>query len=192
MGTKAQHLAQALGCEVASPDLYARGFTFEQQVAVALAALDGVPTIHTVVGSSLGGFVAAVVASRRLDRRLRLVLLAPAVNIHALWTHRLGADGLAAWAARGALRYDHAGVGRTIEIPYDAFTQAQAAAEVTVAHPAEILHGLQDDVVPVQVSLDLAARSPGVRRVSLTPDGHRLLASLDVMVEAVRRLGVGG
>lgn len=190
-GTKAQHLEAAFNTQVSSPALSAHGFGLEAQVGVALAAIDAQPNLRCVVGSSMGGLVAAVAAHRRPDRALRLVLMAPALNIAALWAERLGEAGLAAWAARGSLAYPHAGVGHTVEIPWGALAEAQAQAEVAVTHPAELVHGLDDDVVPLSVSTALLARSPGVTRLTVTPDGHRLLDSLPVMVEAVRRLRGG-
>jgi predicted esterase len=54
--------------------------------------------------------------------------------------------------------------------------------------PTIIVHGVLDDVVPISVSRELAARDANVELIE-TDDGHRLAGSLDVIVEAVRRLG---
>jgi pimeloyl-ACP methyl ester carboxylesterase len=54
--------------------------------------------------------------------------------------------------------------------------------------PCIILHGIQDDVVPIGVSRALAARSgPHVHLKELN-DGHRLKDSLSMLVHAVERL----
>lgn len=189
-GTKARYLYDVLGLDVVSPALFARGWGFEDQVSVILDHLDADPDLTLVVGSSMGGFAAAVAASRRPERPLRLVLLAPAVGLHRLWAERLGAEGMDTWRQMGTLLYRHQGVGRDIQIPWRMYAEAEAAAEVALSHPAIVIHGLDDDVVPMANSVALAQRSPGLRRLVLTPDGHRLLDSLPVMTEAVRLLSV--
>jgi hypothetical protein len=47
---------------------------------------------------------------------------------------------------------------------------------------ALVLHGRDDEVVPVQDSLELAARSPGEVQLWLVEDDHRLAASVDAGV----------
>ena len=48
--------------------------------------------------------------------------------------------------------------------------------------PATVFHGEHDEIVPIEVSRDLAARCPHVRLVA-TDDGHRLTATLPRIVE---------
>ena len=90
-------------------------FHTRQPVAWLLAAVIGVGVSLAAIAFRLAigafqwpwlGDTSEFVATAAQAVPWYAVLLAPAVNIHALWTHRLGADGLAAWAARGALRYD--------------------------------------------------------------------------------------
>jgi len=48
-----------------------------------------------------------------------------------------------------------------------------------------VIHGVHDDVVPVGLSRALVARSPHVV-LHEVEDGHRLVGSLDLLVEVVR------
>lgn len=184
-GRKARYLRENLGYSVEAPLLSRRGFSLEDQVAVLLETLDAAPDVRLVVGSSMGAFALAVAASRRRERDLRIVLLAPAVGLHAVWAQQMGTEGMDLWAEMGRLQYYHQGVDHEVQLPYALWTQCRDAAEVALHHPAVIVHGLQDDVIPVDNGLALARRSPGVRRFIAVPDGHRLLASLPVVGEAV-------
>jgi pimeloyl-ACP methyl ester carboxylesterase len=178
---------RAWGHQVTAPLMYGRGWRFEDQVQTVLDAVDADPTMQVVVGSSLGGFAAAVAASRRSDRELRLLLLAPAVGLHQVWADRLGPEGLARWQATDALPYPHAGAG-PVTLPWALHAECRAHAEVVVTHPLVIVHGLADAVIPVNRSVELAARSPGLRRLYAVPDGHRLMASLATVREALAHL----
>ncbi len=190
-GRKARYLREALGYEVVAPHMYERGWRFEDQVQVLLEAIDADRDLKLLVGSSMGGFATAVAASRRRDRDLRLLLMAPAVGLHAVWSEQLGAEAMRLWAEMGTLQYLHQGVGRDVDLPYALWTQCRDEAGVVITHPAMIIHGLHDDTVPVENAVALARRSAGVKCLYAVADGHRLLDSLPMMGEAVAKL-IGG
>ncbi|MEZ4316799.1 MAG: alpha/beta fold hydrolase [Myxococcota bacterium] len=57
--------------------------------------------------------------------------------------------------------------------------------EALIAPPGTvILHGVHDEIIPVEASRRLVARSPGSRLLELD-DGHRLVGSLDVLAREV-------
>jgi pimeloyl-ACP methyl ester carboxylesterase len=73
--------------------------------------------------------------------------------------------------------HDYA-TGGTTRVHAD-FAQSVLSHDVGLPYvhpPTLVLHGTDDDVVPVTVSRDLAAVSPQVRLVEV-PDGHDLLAT---------------
>lgn len=187
-GRKARHLRDVLGLEVVAPLMNGKGWSFEDHIAVVEQTLAEHPDLELLVGSSMGAFAAAAAAARHRQRKLQLLLLAPAVGIHQGWIDMLGEDGIKLWAEMGNLQYHHQGVGHHVELPYRLFTQCRDHAEITCTHPTVIVHGLQDDVVPVENALALARRSPGVRRMYAVDDGHRLLDSLALMGEAIELL----
>lgn len=188
-GRKARYLRDTLSLNVVAPLMNQKGWTFEDHIAVVEDALAQNPDLETLVGSSMGAFAIAAAVARHRQRKLRLVLLAPAVGIHQAWIEQLGEDGMKLWAEMGSLQYHHQGVGHHVELPYHLFTQCREAAEVICTHPTVIVHGLRDDVVPVESALALARRSPGVRRMYAVDDGHRLLDSLPLLGEAIELLG---
>lgn len=149
------------------------------------AAMGGPDDRAVLIGSSLGGLAAARVAEH--DRRVeRMVLLAPALRFGLRWRERLGDDGWRRWMDTGWLEtFDHT-TGGTARVHADFARGVLARDEgLPAIHvPTLVLHGTEDDVVPVTVSRELAAGRPLVRLVEL-PDGHDLLATLPVILDAI-------
>ncbi|NUR55151.1 MAG: alpha/beta fold hydrolase, partial [Acidobacteria bacterium] len=104
--TKATYLARRLGeygIELQTPDLNLPDFstlTITRMLEQTRALLDSASTRQTIIGSSLGGFVAVNAALKFADRVDRLVLLAPALDFDGPRT-RLGDVGLEHWKASG-------------------------------------------------------------------------------------------
>ncbi|MAK78263.1 MAG: hypothetical protein CL992_03220, partial [Euryarchaeota archaeon] len=69
------------------------------------------------------------------------------------------------------------------------FIEEGAILEWTLPlHPTIIIHGREDDLVPIENSLDVAHRSSAVMSVHCPNDGHRLKESHDQMAIALERL----
>lgn len=184
-GRKPVYIREKLGAEVIAPSMSKLGWTFRDQVDVLLETLDARRDLRVIVGSSMGGFAAAVAASRRRDRDLRVVLMAPAVGVHRMWADQLGEEGMRIWEEMGTIDYRHQGVDHDVALPYELWRQCRDAAHVIVEHPCVVIHGKADDVIPVEYTLELAKRSPGIRRLHVVDDGHRLLHHLDLMADAI-------
>jgi pimeloyl-ACP methyl ester carboxylesterase len=187
-GTKPTYLRDTLGHEVIAPTMYGLGWTFEGHVQSVLKALDTQPDIRAVVGSSMGGFASTVALSRRPELKVVAVLLAPAIGIHQKWADTYGPETMERWAKEGSIQYWHRSLERNIDLPYTFWTQCRDAADVTMQHPCVIIHGVDDDVVPIANSEALFARSSGVKSLIKTDDGHRLSASLDRLAPALNSL----
>ncbi len=131
-----------------------------------------------LMGSSLGGFLAAHYASNHANVE-RLVLLAPAFEFPARWRSRFTEQELAEWRARGARAFYHYGYKADRPLAY-AFVEdaAQYQDAPDFAQPALIFHGKRDDVVPPEVSERYAARHPNVT-LKLVDSGHELTDVLD-------------
>lgn len=139
---------------------------------------------RAVMGSSLGGYLAALLASRHPSIE-RLVLLAPAFRLFERWRARLGPDEVAAWKANGLWVDHHASrVKRRLAYRFmeDAAT-LPAFPEVRV--PALCFAGRRDDTVPLEDVAAFAGRTPGARLVELD-DGHELVASVPRIFEEAR------
>ena len=172
----------ALGVTIDIPDLTPGEGGFESSspssmLAIAEARLAAADPPHAIIGSSLGGYLAAVAASRDPSIE-RLVLMAPAFRLFERWEARLGAEELAA-RRRDGLETMHYASGRPRRIGWQFFESAQGFPpfpEVRV--PALCLAGTRDDTVPFADIEAFVARTPSARLVPLD-DGHELAASLD-------------
>ncbi|MFN3201033.1 MAG: YqiA/YcfP family alpha/beta fold hydrolase [Bradymonadia bacterium] len=191
-GAKPTYLRERLGLDVVAPQMNADGLGFREQVQVVLDTLLQHTGITTLIGSSMGGLACAVAAEQMHqqgdERPLQLVLLAPAVGVHQTFARRLGPEAMALWKEQGTLPYPHAGLNKTVPLPWRLYTECEAASAVTVHHPCVVIHGKHDDVIAPTDVLQLALRSPGVMRMHLVDDDHRLLKSLAQMSEALREL----
>ena len=190
--TKARGLAERfarLGVSLDVPDLTPGQDGFERStpssmLAIAEARLAAEPGPHAVMGSSLGGYLAALAAWRNPSVE-RLVLLAPAFRLHERWIARLTAAQLAEWRERG-LEVFHFASGRNRRIGY-AFIEdaARWPAFPRVTIPALCLAGRRDETVPFEDVESFVAATPSARLVPLD-DGHQLIASLDRIFEEAR------
>ncbi|HET7824193.1 MAG TPA: YqiA/YcfP family alpha/beta fold hydrolase [Anaeromyxobacter sp.] len=179
----------AIGVRLEVPDLTPGEDGFERSspssmLAIAERALAGAPPPHAIIGSSLGGYLAAVIASRTRAVE-RLVLLAPAFRLFERWGARLTEAQKADWRANGLETFHYAS-NRNRRIGWQFFEDAgrwPAFPEVRV--PALCLAGTRDETVPIADVEAFVARTPAARLVALD-DGHELMASLDRIFEEGR------
>lgn len=131
-----------------------------------------------IIGSSLGGYLAARYASRHANVE-RLVLLAPAFEFPTRWRNRFSAEELAEWRRAGARQFYHYGYKEDRPLGYQFVADAAKYEDAPdFAQPALILHGVRDDVVPPEVSRRFAARHPDVT-LRLVDSGHELTDVLE-------------
>src|SRR5450631_2286569 len=76
------------------------GLTISGQLKVVDQAVAGGPVV--LMGSSLGGYLAALYAAKNVSNVDRLVLLAPAFEFPTRWKARYSAEELQEWKARGS------------------------------------------------------------------------------------------
>jgi pimeloyl-ACP methyl ester carboxylesterase len=185
LSTKAQFFKQKFdGADFEIPQLDRGDFeklTVTSQLQVVDDAVHGDPVI--LMGSSLGGYLAALYASRHPNVE-RMVLLAPAFEFPARWRQRFSGGELDEWRKTGSRSFYHYGYKADRPLDYQ-FVEDSVQYEDApdFRQPALIFHGLRDDVVPPEVSQRYAAGHPNVK-LSLVESGHELTDVLDPLWDA--------
>lgn len=154
----------------------------------ALAVLDRLtegPQI--LVGSSMGGWIALLVALARPERVAGLLGIAPAPDFtERMIRSRLGPDQLAALDRDGRFiapsAYDPAGYPITSHLLDEATAHLLLPGPIPLTCPVRLLHGQRDPDIPWRTSLELADALEGDDvRVVLVKDGdHRLSREADI------------
>lgn len=125
----------------------------------------------TLIGSSLGGLTAAILGERNQQVQ-RLVLLAPALGFLYHWLSQLGEEKLKQWQQSQYLPVYHYGEKRSLPLSYEFVTDAACYQHELLLRPIStlILHGRQDEVIPIQSSRNFAAERSWVQLVELDSD----------------------
>lgn len=178
-----------LGEELLVPALDEGDFehlTLTRQLAVAERAVGAAEPL-AVIGSSMGGYLAALLAARR--RVDALVLMAPAFDFARRWQERLGADEIERWRREGRIEVDHAASKRRFPLAYDLMEDAARHEPwPVVGSPALVFQGRADDVVLPEGVERWVRRTPSARWV-LFDSGHDLVDCVDRIVgESLRFL----
>lgn len=194
--SKGQYLAgrcAELGVRVELPELDEGSFrntTLTRQLAVVRRTVEECqPAL--VIGSSLGGYLAALHAAGHPAGVRRLLLLAPAFDFAERLAASLG-PLTDRWQQTGSLPFYHYRSQRELDLGYeflrDAFAHEPTPA-VTV--PALVLHGTRDEVVDPEVSREFARRSPGATLEWVDTDHGMLDAREHIWARTRELLGLG-
>jgi uncharacterized protein len=171
----------AFNIPVEVPDLSEGDFehlTIASQLKLLDRILDHRATV--LIGSSLGGYLAALCAAEH-EQITKLVLLAPAFGFRDLWVRQLGAEGLERWRTEGSLEVFHYASERQQPIGYQLLEDAkQYSPFPDFQQPALIFHGNHDGTVPVDSSIDFVRTHPNAELVRVN-SGHELTDALDVI-----------
>ncbi len=185
--------AREAGIPLACPDLNGEDFeslTVTRMIDHVEGVIDAMPDGPvTLVGSSLGAFVALFAAERRRGSAgaarhpiEALVFLAPALDLAPGLARHVGAAGMAAWRASGRHEVFHYAENRTRTLSYGFFADAErydafAAHDTT---PTLVYQGTRDETVDAAMVERWASTRPHVT-LHLLNDDHQLLASLDLL-----------
>ncbi len=143
--------------------------TISSQLALIERTLSGAPVC--LIGSSMGGYLASLYASKHPEV-VRVVLLAPAFDFASRWQQRWpdAPDG----AKAASIDLFHYAEQASRPIHYGLIEDALQYPPFPDFHqPALIFHGLHDDVVPVELSRQFAATHPATQLIELDSD-HEL------------------
>lgn len=147
-----------IGIELQVPDLNQDDFTHltvSRQIAqvVDLFPKDGAPV--TLIGSSLGGWVSTIIA-QDYPQVAKLVLLAPAFDFLNHWLPKIGDRQLNTWQNTYYLPIYHHALKNLSPLHYNFVVDARRypLAQIDRVLPTIIIHGINDDVIPISASRD--------------------------------------
>jgi pimeloyl-ACP methyl ester carboxylesterase len=147
-----------------------------------------------LVGSSMGGWIALLLARDLRERVKAMVLIAPAPDFtELLMKPALTAVQLETLQTQGVI-YQPSDYGAptplTLKLLEDGATHLVLNAPIAVRCPVRVLHGMRDPDVPWELSVRLAERleSADVRLVFVKDGDHRLSREEDLAL-LVRTLG---
>jgi pimeloyl-ACP methyl ester carboxylesterase len=187
--SKARYFGQkfaAIGCCLETPDLTQGNFehsTLSQQLAYLDSFIAKDPAV--LMGSSMGGYLAALYAARYPRNVSAVALMAPAFGLAVRWTRSLGFDAMGEWQRCGYRDVFHYGENREARISYDLIADGLQYEEFpAVRCRALVIHGRRDESVDYQLSVRFCEGRANAELVLYDSD-HQLLDVLDPMWERV-------
>ena len=170
-----------LGIGLQIPDLAEgdfRNLTLTAQLKV-VARICGRGAV-SLIGSSMGGYLAALYAARHTEVQ-KLVLLAPAFSFASRWPETLGEQAMEQWKRTNTLEVFHYSEGHEVELGYQLIEDAQQyEAYPDVTQPCLIFQGRNDTVVPPIYAETFAAGHSNAD-LRLMDSDHDLVNVLDEM-----------
>jgi pimeloyl-ACP methyl ester carboxylesterase len=128
-----------------------------------------------LIGSSLGGYLAALFAARHPEAVDRLVLLAPAFDFYQLWEKELGPVKLREWREKRTMPVYHFGEGRQASIGFQLMEDSlRYPGFPDFKQPCLLLHGLADEAVPFEKSARFVAAHLDNAQLIPFESGHEL------------------
>jgi uncharacterized protein len=191
--TKARYLQQCcaqIGIELQVPDLNQDDFThltISRQVhqVINLLPKDGTPV--TLIGASMGGWVATIVAQDHPQVE-KLILLAPAFDFLTHWLPKIGDRQLSLWKQNGYLSIYHHAIKSLSPLHYNFLVDAHRypISQIDRVLPTLIIHGTNDDVIPISMSRAFASQHPWVELLEWDSD-HQLTDATDQIWQEICR-----
>jgi hypothetical protein len=164
----------SIGINLEIPDLNQDDFshlTISRQVKQVAELLTNQPNKVTLIGSSLGGLTAAILAQKypKIDK---LVLLAPAFNFLSHWLPKLGAEKLNQWQNQNYLSIYHYYEQKYLPLSYEFITDAHQYDNIPLSRslPTLIIHGINDETIPINSSREYANSRDWVELIELESD----------------------
>jgi pimeloyl-ACP methyl ester carboxylesterase len=171
------------GIDLEIPNLVEGDFenlTISGQLAVIERIARGEPVV--LMGSSMGGYLAALYASNHPEVR-KLILMAPAFYFPQRWPEELGPEKARQWRESGRLEVYHYAENRRAYVGWGLIEDGLKYDPVPhFTQPALIFHGTDDNVVPPAYSEEYASHHPDVSLRLLKSD-HQLTDVTQVMWE---------
>ncbi|MCX7959248.1 MAG: hypothetical protein N3B13_09395, partial [Deltaproteobacteria bacterium] len=142
-----------------------------------------------IIGSSLGGYLAALDVQEAEKKPENMLLLAPGFNLYELFKNWLGNFGIAEWEKNGVFSFMHYSYNREMPLSYEFYRDLKR-------HPpfpqigmvrAHIIHGTEDNVVPLSVTQEFIKINPHTT-AEFVNDSHELPHSIELILQRTEDL----
>lgn len=179
------------GVDFQAPDLNLPDFstvTVTRMLEQTRTLMEAAERPVTLMGSSLGGFVAVNAAAQWPGLVGRLVLMAPALDFSSPGLSGPGGADVQAWEREGSLDVFHFGYGRMLPVHYELYADARRynAMDAQLDMPVLVFQGRRDAAVDAVTVAAWARRRPNVE-LHLLDDDHQLTASLSYIWDVTSR-----
>lgn len=176
-----------LGVHVELPDLDEGDFkhsTLSRQLALVDRLAEELrPSL--VIGSSLGGYLAALHAALRPSAVPAIVLLAPAFDFANRLSAALGSEE-ERWRANGVRAFYHYGTRNDLDLAYSFLRDARGLEPFPdVRVPTKVLHGTNDASVDPELSVRFARGKSNIS-VEWYETDHQMLDVIDRLWTSIR------
>ena len=169
------------------PDLQQGNFenlTLTNQVSLVQSIIDGKPGARfALIGSSMGGYVAALAAETRKEIEA-LYLMAPGFNFLNRWIENMGWDKNSFSSTPDLIRIFHYSFNREVTLNTDLFRDAIQWDSLPLIRdiPIRVVHGIHDETINIQESRDFARSRPWCQLKELDSD-HGLFSCIDWIID---------
>jgi pimeloyl-ACP methyl ester carboxylesterase len=179
-GTVLREAFAAHGYRLHTPDLNCPSFEHMTYSAI-LAELNRLhrsqPGPWFMIGSSMGGYLAARWAELYPTKVARMVLLCPAFDLPGRWENDHGSQLMENWKKNGHVPIPDVS-GEAKKLSWEFIEDARKhPTHPSTAAPTLIIHGTQDDVVPVESSRAYVRKHAAISLVEVDDD-HGLALSI--------------
>jgi uncharacterized protein len=139
----------------------------------------------TLIGSSLGGLTAAFLAKSH-PQVAKIILLAPAFEFLPNWLATLGINEVQKWETERYRDVYHYSEKKKLPLHYDFITDANEYQEKKLNRqvPTLIIHGINDETIPILASRNFAKNRPWVNLIELVSD-HSLNDMMEVIWQEI-------
>ena len=112
------------------------------------------PVQYRLIGSSLGGLIAVILANKLTNKHIEsVILLCPAFNALARWTDRMSSNDIDKWKSAGTRNYYNYATNSEQPLHYSFYDELHTISDYPLVDcPVYIVHGTEDDVVPLLAS----------------------------------------
>ncbi len=171
------------------PDLNCGDFskiTFTKMLKIIDETITGINDEYLLVGSSMGGYLAALYIENYNRLCKRMLLLAPGFDLYNLFYKWLSDYGIRKWEKEGFFNFMHYAYNKEFPLWFDFYRDLKQYSGYPYIKdiPCHIIHGKYDDVVPKDVSINFVNKNPNTT-LEFIDDFHELGKSIPLILTRI-------